>query len=865
MSQPLAGVRVIELATEVAGPYAGKLLADYGADVIKVEPPGGDPARRHGPFPAGPGGDPEPDPEQSALFLHLNANKRSVVADLGRNADRDLVADLIAGADVVIESFAPGCLAEIGLDPGELRARHRRLVVTSLTPFGQTGPYARRIGADIVTYAMGGPMNATGIQGRPPLKLGGNVTSYQCGNLAATATLAGLMVAEQTGDGVHVDLSHFEAQAASIDRRTTYYLSYLWDQRVPEREAPATVRTLPAGFFPTMDGHVLVYTIQPWIERMLTVLGDDDGELRRRFDQPGWPNDDELTDLVQATLYQWLFEGDAVDRTTRAQSVKWPVTPLLAPVDVLDDVHLAERKWLVTVEHPAAGPVVQPGPPFRIDDGWDLRRPAPMLDEHGPEIRAAFAGAGPAGAPADPARAATAPTAETPSSTVVVGGDRLPLEGVRVLDLTVVWAGPACTMHLGDLGAEVIRVDNPWVFPTATRGATPRPEPHQSVTAGPLATYAPADVAGPEPYRPWNAQGMYSAHARNKLSCTLDLSRPDGRDMFLRLAAHADVVVENNSVPTLDKLGIGWDALHAANPRLILVRLPPVGLSGPHADYLGFGASFEAMSGLTAIRGYRDDDPSSLTAAFHMDPTSGATGAFATMLALRRRGRTGEGELVEVAQNENMMQHIGEYFVDAARTGCRHEAAGNRHVSYAPQGAYPCADDGGAGGDDRWMVLSVADDDQWLGLCRAIGRADLADDPRLATAAGRRANHDELDAAITAWTAGRDRFAAVDACQAEGVPSGPVLDEADLVDDPHLADRGFYRPQGSYDIGTWDFPGHQWRWTGPPMRWGPVCRMGADNDYVYRQVLGLDDAEYAALDAAGHLSMDYLRPDGTPF
>ncbi|MFV0526228.1 MAG: CaiB/BaiF CoA transferase family protein [Acidimicrobiales bacterium] len=854
MSQPLAGVRVIELATDVAGPYAGKLLADYGADVIKVEPPGGDPARRHGPFPTGPGGDPEPDPEQSALFLHLNANKRSLVADLDDPADRDLVADLIAGADVVIESFTPGRMAELGLGFDELHRRHPALVVTSVTPFGQTGPYAGRVGADIVTYAMGGPMNATGIQGREPLKLGGNVTSYQCGNLAGTATLAGLMVAEQTGDGVHIDLSHFEAQAASIDRRTTYYLSYLWDRRVPEREAPATVRTLPAGFFPTADGHVLVYTIQPWIERMLTVLGDGDGdgdgELRRRFDQPGWPNDDELTDLVQAALYQWLFEGDAVDRTARAQSVKWPVTPLLAPVDVLDDVHLAERKWLVTADHPTAGPVVQPGPPFRIDDGWDLRRPAPLLDQHGPEIRASL----------DPAQ----PSAR-PSVTAAPAGRPLPLEGIRVLDLTVVWAGPACTMHLGDLGAEVIRVDNPWVFPTATRGATPRPEPHQVVTAGPLATYAPVDVAGPEPYRPWNAQGMYSAHARNKLSCTLDLSRPDGRDMFLRLAAHADVVVENNSVPTLDKLGIGWEALQAANPRLILVRLPPVGLDGPHADYLGFGASFEAMSGLTAIRGYRDDDPTSLTSVFHMDPTSGATGAFATMLALRRRDRTGVGELVEVAQNENMMQHIGEYLVDAARTGRRHEAAGNRHVSYAPQGAYRCADDGGPGGDDRWMVVSVADDDQWLGLCRAMGRADLAGDPRLATAAGRRAHHDELDDAITAWTSGRDRFVAVDACQAEGVPSGPVLDEADLVADPQLAARGFYRPQGSYDIGTWPFPGHQWRWTGPAMRWGPVCRMGADNEHVYRRILGLDDDEYAALDAAGHLSMDYLRPDGSPF
>ncbi|MEL7209711.1 MAG: CoA transferase, partial [Actinomycetota bacterium] len=251
--------------------------------------------------------------------------------------------------------------------------------------------------------------------------------------------------------------------------------------------------------------------------------------------------------------------------------------------------------------------------------------------------------------------------------------------------------------------------------------------------------------------------------------------------------------------------------------------------------------------------------PTTTSAAFHMDPTSGASGAFAVMCALRRRAASGVGELIEFAQSENMMQHIGEYFVDAERTGRAHGPYGNRHISRAPQGCYPCS------GDDRWAVISVGTDAEWAGLCAAMGRHELVDDPRFADPASRQANHDELDELIAAWTGDLDHRAVFEAAQAHGVPAGPVLDEADAYADPHLDERGFFRDQGSVDVGRWPFPGHQWRWTGPPMRWESICRLGDSNDYVYRDVLGLTDDEYAALDAEHHLSLDYLKPDGTPW
>jgi crotonobetainyl-CoA:carnitine CoA-transferase CaiB-like acyl-CoA transferase len=319
------------------------------------------------------------------------------------------------------------------------------------------------------------------------------------------------------------------------------------------------------------------------------------------------------------------------------------------------------------------------------------------------------------------------------------------------------------------------------------------------------------------------------------------------------------VVVENNSVGVLDKLGIGWEVLHARNPALICVRMPPMGLDGPYAEWLGFGAHFEALCGLTSLRGYPDLDPSVIAPVFHMDPATGVGGAFATVVALRHRARTGVGTLVEFSQAENMMQHIGEFLIDAARTGRRHGPQGNRSIWRAPQGCYPCA------GTDRWVVIAVGDDAEWAGLVRAMGSPAWAADHRFATAAGRRAHHDGIDVELARWTAALDPLDVFGRCQAEGVPAAPVLDEAACLADPHLRARGFFRRNGSSDVGEWEFPNHLWRWDGPPMRWDPLCRLGADNDHVYREVLGLSDDEYGALGAAGHLSLAYLQPDGTPF
>ena len=826
--QPLDGLRVVELAEGIAGPYAGKLLADFGADVVKIEPLRGDRARGLGPFL-----DDRPDPERSATFLHLNTNKRSVVAA----ADDALVAELVARADVVIQSSPVP-------DPAELRRRHPGLVVATVTSFGLTGAHAGCVGEEIVHYAYGGPMSATGSPEREPLKMGGSVGQYQCGAVAAVAVLASLALAERRGDGVHIDLSNVETQVASIDRRMTYLLYAAYRDEDVARSGGYRLASLPNGCRPTLDGHVQISTLMNWLPRMLAVVGEAD--LAAVFEDPGFLLDETVPEVIDAHLLGWTLARTKQEAMEEAQAGNWPVTAVNRPLDLLDDPHFTERGFFVPVKHPAVGTVRQPGPPIRLARGWELRRPAPLLDEHGEEVRAEIAAGGAGGAGDGSGR---------PSGHSAESAAGLPLDGIRVLDLTVVWAGPYATFILGDLGAEVIRVDNPWIFPSATRGVLARPPKEMVAEIGGIFGGYPDADPGP---RPWNRVSLFTAHARNKKSITLDLRKDTGREAFLRLAERCDVMIENNSVDLLDKLGIDWDTLHDRNPRLILIRMPSVGLTGPYRSYLGFGVNFEGLCGLTSLRGYADADLSEGETVFHMDAASGSAGAFATLLALRRRERTGVGELVELSQSENMLNHIGEYLIDADRTGREHLPIGNRHEVYAPQGCYPCR------GRDAWAVISVVDDERWRALAEVTGHPEWVDDPRFASVEDRRANHDELDRLLGRWTTALSPGEVFERCQARGIAAAPVLHELEAMADPHLRARGMFAENGNDELGTHLYPGHLWHWDGPAMAWGPIPILGGDNEAILKGIVGLSDEEYADLEADGHLSLDYLDPEGKP-
>ncbi len=302
----------------------------------------------------------------------------------------------------------------------------------------------------------------------------------------------------------------------------------------------------------------------------------------------------------------------------------------------------------------------------------------------------------------------------------------------------------------------------------------------------------------------------------------------------------------------LGQLGLDWPVLHARNPRFIALRLPSLGLTGPYRDFIGFGAHMEALCGLSSLRGYPDLSPTELDPTYFMDPATGVTAAFAALCALRRRDQTGVGELVEVAQAENLLNYIGEYIIDAGTEGTAHDRHGNRHPHRAPQGVYACV------GDERWIVVSAGDDEEWRRLAAVLS----LDVEGYETESQRQAGHDQLDVLLGRAIAGWDRDALVEACRRNRITAGPVLNEPELLADPQHAARGFFRTNASAEIPETTFAGHLWKWDGPDLRWDPINIMGADNDYVYRTVLGLNDDAMGQLDAERHLSLDYLDADG---
>lgn len=400
-----------------------------------------------------------------------------------------------------------------------------------------------------------------------------------------------------------------------------------------------------------------------------------------------------------------------------------------------------------------------------------------------------------------------------------------PLEGIRVLDLTVAVAGPVATHLLADLGADVIRIDPPFARPVTHADVAP-------VDAG-----APADAGA----RPYDRIVSYNDLQRGKRGVTLDLAQAAGREIALGLVAHCDAVVENMAPRVLPSLGLAYDALRAANPRIILVSMPAFGLSGPWRDRVSFGPGIDAMSGLASLTGYPDRGPMN-AANYFCDYNAGALAAFATVAALRQRERTGAGQHVELSMLEGELQLVAGALIEAAARGRVTARAGNAHPSMSPHGAYQCA------GDDRWIVIACEDDAQWCALAAAIGAPGLAGDARFADVIGRLRRRDEVDAVVAAWTRGRDASEAAAQLQAAGVPAAPVLDVASLFDDPQIRHRQWIQWVRHDDAGMIPHTSAAFSLTATPFRIERRApRFGEHNDEVLRRLLGLDDARMDAL------------------
>jgi crotonobetainyl-CoA:carnitine CoA-transferase CaiB-like acyl-CoA transferase len=419
---------------------------------------------------------------------------------------------------------------------------------------------------------------------------------------------------------------------------------------------------------------------------------------------------------------------------------------------------------------------------------------------------------------------------------------KLALEGLRILDLTQIAAGPYATLLLGFMGAEIIKVESCARMDINRGQARPTPETYRMYPQG---------IPGE---RPWNRAAHHIHRNSNKLSLTLDLASAPGKALFLKLTAICDALIENYRASVLDRLGLGYAVLSAGNPQLVYVKISSQGATGPEKDYGSLGSTLEQTAGLASITGYGDGRPL-MTNETYPDPVVGILAVGALMAALRRRCQTGKGTFVDLSQREATVTLLGEAVVDYSLSGRVAAPTGNGHPLMVPHGVYPCQ------GDDRWVAVAVSSDDEWRGLCRAIEQPDLAEDARFATLSVRRRNQAALDEILSAWTRARDHYQAMQILQAHGVPAGAVLTGGEAIVDPHLEARTFWDVVDHPEAGTYKQATTSWRLSKHPRRaTRPAPGLGEQNHYVLGELLGLSPQAIAALEAQGIIG---TQPLGT--
>jgi benzylsuccinate CoA-transferase BbsF subunit len=410
----------------------------------------------------------------------------------------------------------------------------------------------------------------------------------------------------------------------------------------------------------------------------------------------------------------------------------------------------------------------------------------------------------------------------------------LPLSGYRILELTEGFAGPWAAALLGDLGAEV------WKIEAIQRMDQTRGQVRPSRSEG---SYNYPDNRIPE--RPWNAAMPFVRGNRNKLSLTLDLSRPEGIAVFKRMVRVADVVMTNMVTGVPEKMGIDYGTLRALRPDLILLMSCGFGTSGPYARYVAMAGSMDAASGHLWLRNYAGADPSEITYSSHLDSVNAVTSAYAILTALYHRAQTGEGQFIDISGCESFMPHLGEAILDHALNGRVRTSLGNAHAAFAPHAVYRCA------GDDDWIAIAVTTDAEWTSLCALMDRPELAADPRFATTIARLRNRAAIDRLIAAWTRDHDHRRLARRLQEAGVPAGAVLNMKEVLEDPHIRARGFLETMEGPDFGSLEMNGVAWKMSATPggIRLIPPP-LAAHNDYAYREVLGIPEDEIRAMENA---------------
>lgn len=769
---PLGGIRVLDLAGPL-GSYCGRLLADAGADVVKVEPPEGDPLRHRPPF----AGD-RPGPQSSLSFAYYHANKRGVVLDYRRPEAAAALADPGANADVIV--LTPTVRAPVaGFDAatGELAWAGPDAVVCCITPFGLTGPYRDWRATHLTSHALSGLMYVQGAPEGPPVVVPGQQLYDFTGTHAAVAVLTALRARPRAG-GQLIDMSAHEVLTQSCFDIYSYTNSALIGRR-----RPRAVQYSGGGSWPCRDGVIefTASTDKHWFA-LMELLGHP-----AELSDPSWahpvvrhPYEDKIIEVMRPLIAAMSRE----DFFVRGQQLGLPCTVINTVGDFVDDQQPRSRGFFVRRELAGVGEVDLPGEPFRCTERVldQYRRPAPRLGESSlSEV---------AGQWREPVP--------------VMGPAPGPLSGIRAISFGTAIAGALSGTALAELGADVVKIESP-----------ARPDNLRRL-------WAPGEPVIHEPSGA-DTSPMFANFNRTVRSVALDMKEPASVALFLRLAAAADVVIENYAPGVMQRWGLGYEQIAAVNPRIVMLSLTGFGHSGPRSHYLAYGATVCSFVGLTDAWQY----PSGV----HFDYLSQAHGVFGVLAALAARDRTGRGTHVDLAEVETAAAVMGPMMLDYVVNGRRSVVPGNRIPGALLSEVVRCR------GDDNWLAVEAEDAADWRALARVVGRDDLAETRQAA---------DALAEALAAWAAERTAQQAMRVLQRAGLAAGAVQDGEDVVRDPQHRERHFLLEMDHPDLGVAEYaaPPHRLAKTPPTVR-RPTPRLGAHTVEVLGEWLGMTPDEAA--------------------
>jgi crotonobetainyl-CoA:carnitine CoA-transferase CaiB-like acyl-CoA transferase len=804
MSRALAGIRVLELADRSAA-LGGRVLADLGAEVILVEPAGGTPVRHEAPFLNGEAG-----AERAFAHLYLNTNKRSIIVDLDDPGDRTRFLDLVATADVLLESQPPGRLDDLDLAHAALRAANPRLVQCSVTPFGLFTPWRDRKANDLVAGAAGGLIQVSGEPDGTPVQGGAHPSYIMAGLAAASAITIALHqrdLGSGNGSGVHIDLSLQEATALTV-MQTAWPAQWPWRRHIPTR--PGLSAALACR-----DGRYVSLLVRPDRFRGFLAWADEAGVPHdmtpddwpwARLDAPRRNNPvSELTLRLAAALTRDEFVAGAL----KADIICLPVLDF---PDLEREPQYRLNEQFLELDHEILGTRLGyvRSPVDAIADGVAYRRAPCLGEDQGLLDRL-------------PARARPAPTA------TVSPPPSAALAGLRVVDFGWVLAAPIGTRLLASFGAEVIRVESSGK-PDSMRGqAGPDGKPHPDLG------------------------GLFNSVNAGKKSFTVDLGKAAGIALVKELIATADVVVNNFRPGVMERMGLGFDVLRALKPAIILLNLPGAHRTGPWARHPSTGNILMAASGFNMLSGFPGERPRGIGVAYP-DFTSPHLLVATILAAVRQRAATGLGQELHLTQLSSLLALLGCEWMAFKATGQQPPRNGNRSANHCPHGIYPATREEDTG-LDAWVAIAVAGDREWAAMCRVMEREDLVADQRFATHSARKANEDALDALVRAWTHTRDKWSIADLLQGAGLAAAPVEHLRDMLErDPQLPHHyQVVRQPEAPDVDIL-IDREVARWVGHELLLDRAPILGEHNLYVVQDLLGRTDAEFARLVAEEVLS-----------